>query len=404
MKKTLSLVLALITLLFCLVGCDDSKDIVLTDEDIHTDYAGVYLTLSSVDDSGEHKKLNAVWHNETVKTVTYGNWFVIERKDGEEWKDVSIADVQFTEEAYVLEANKTNEKSYTTKFADISKEGTYRVRTEFNVQESDGTSKRGITWIEFEIKAASDIKSYSVTVEGGDEYLYENLSREYKEGERVVIKTHILTDVSLIVYMNGESLGSETAIKTGDRYTHWEYYFTMPGEDVTLTFEVKDGFLPDRNNWNAGTAWVNWGGNDAFYFGALNRDQLSISSVKHLPIYKFDSLAALNEFKSTFENDFSFDQSYDEIQSFETAIQDFDDEFFAEYSLFVVYVSANSGSLRFGVNSVFNDGKGFCIYIEQLNNPEIVTDDMAGWFILLPKLKGAVEGCTTFDAQMVVFD
>ena len=45
MKKTLSLVLALITLLFCLVGCNNSKEIVLTDEDIHTDYAGVYLTL-----------------------------------------------------------------------------------------------------------------------------------------------------------------------------------------------------------------------------------------------------------------------------------------------------------------------------------------------------------------------
>ena len=73
MKKTLSLVLALLTLLFCLVGCNNSKEIVLTDEDIHTDYAGVYLTLSSVDDSGEHKKLNAVWHNETFKEVTYGD-------------------------------------------------------------------------------------------------------------------------------------------------------------------------------------------------------------------------------------------------------------------------------------------------------------------------------------------
>ena len=102
MKKVISSVLALITLLFCLVGCDNSKDIVLTDEDIHTDYAGVYLTLSSVDSSGEHKKLNAVWHNETTKTVTYGNWFVIEMKDGDNWTDVSTADVSFTEEAYII--------------------------------------------------------------------------------------------------------------------------------------------------------------------------------------------------------------------------------------------------------------------------------------------------------------
>lgn len=403
MKKLFSLVCVLIIILL-LVGCDENTDIVLNDEDIHTDYAGVYLTLSSVDNSGEHKKLNAVWHNETTKTVTYGNWFVIEKKDGENWMDVSTADVQFTEEAYVLEANKTNEKSYTTKFADISGEGTYRVRTAFYVQENDGTSKGGTTWIEFEVKPAESVKSYSVTVEGGDEFLYENLSRKYKQGEHVIIKTNIILDLSLTVYVNGESIGTGKAIKTGDEYTHWEYYFTMPSEDVTITFEEKDGMLVDQNNWNAGTAWVNYGGNDAFYFGALNSDKFSISSVKHLPIYKFDSLAALSEFKFTFENDFSFDQSYDEIQSFETAIQDFDDEFFAEYSLFVVYVSANSGSLRFGVNSVYNDGEDFCIYIEQLNDPENVTNDMAGWFILLPELKSAVKGCTTFDAQMAVFD
>ena len=400
MKKTLSLVLALITLLFCLVGCNNSKEIVLTDEDIHTDYAGVYLTLSSVDDSGEYKKLNAVWHNETTKTVTYGNWFVIEKKDGENWTDVSTADVQFTEEAYVLEANKTNEKSYTTKFADISEEGTYRVRTAFYVQENDGTSKGSTTWIEFKVKPAGSVKSYSVTVEGGDEFLCENLNRKYKQGEQVVIKTNIILDMSLTVYVNGESIGSGKAIKTGDKYTHWEYYFTMPSEDVTITFEEKDGMLVDQNNWDAGTAWVNYGGNEAFYFGALNSDKFSISSVKHLPIYKFDSLSELNQFKTTFADVFSFNESYDEIQSFETAIQNFDDNFFVEYSLFVVYVSSNSGSLRFGVNSVYNDGENFCVYIEQLNDPENVTDDMAGWFILLPQQKHLIEGCDLFDAQM----
>lgn len=400
MKKVISLDLALITLLICLVGCNNSKDIVLTDENIHTDYAGVYLTLTSVDTSGEHKKLNAVWHNETTKTVTYGNWFVIEKKDGDNWTDVSTADVSFTEEAYIVEPNKTSEKSYTTKFADITKEGTYRVRTEFYVQESDESSKRGTTWIEFEVKPAGSVKSYSVTVEGGDEFLYEDLSRKYNEGEQVVVKTNIILDMSLTVYVNGESIGTGKAIKTGDEYTHWEYYFTMPSEDVTITFEEKDGMLVDQNNWDAGTAWVNYGGNDAFYFGALNRDKFSISSVKHLPIYKFDSLAELNQFKATFEDVFSFNESYDEIQSFETAIQKFDDSFFAEYSLFVVYVSSNSGSLRFGVNSVYNDGDNFCVYIEQLNNPENVSDDMAGWFILLPQKKILIEGCESFDAQM----
>ena len=396
MKKVISLALALITLLFCLVGCNNSKDIVLTDEDIHTDYAGVYLTLSSVDDSGEHKKLNAVWHNETFKEVTYGEGYKIEYLEDGEWKSVLKGEHIVMSIAYLLEAKGTKEKSYSTELFDLSKEGTYRLISDFSL----GDGKMYNTWVTFGVKDSSNVKSYSVTVEGGDEFLYENLNRKYKEGEQVVIKTNIILDMSLTVYVNGKSIGTGKAIKTGDEYTHWEYYFTMPSEDVTITFEEKDGMLVDQNNWDAGTAWVNYGGNDAFYFGALNSDKFSISSAKHLPIYKFDSLAELDQFKTTFADVFSFNESYDEIQSFETSIQNFDDNFFADYSLFVVYVSSSSGSLRFGVNSVYNDGDNFCVYIEQLNDPEVLTEDMAGWFILLPQQKHLIEQCESFDARM----
>ena len=396
MKKVISLVLAIITLLFCLVGCDNSKDIVLTDEDIHTDYAGVYLTLSSVDDSGEHKKFNVVWHNETNQEFTFGEDFYIEILENDEWKSVLTEDMIVESIANLFPAKSTKEKTYSSLYFDLSKEGTYRIRCEF----SPGDGKRYNTWVTFEVKDSSNVKSYSVTVEDGDEFLYENLNLKYKEGEQVVIKTNIILDMSLTVYVNGKSIGTGKAIKTGDEYTHWEYYFTMPSEDVTITFEEKDGMLVDQNNWDAGTAWVNYGGNDAFYFGALNSDKFSISSAKHLPIYKFDSLAELDQFKTTFADVFSFNESYDEIQSFETSIQNFDDNFFADYSLFVVYVSSSSGSLRFGVNSVYNDGDNFCVYIEQLNDPEVLTEDMAGWFILLPQQKHLIEQCESFDARM----
>lgn len=137
------------------------------------------------------------------------------------------------------------------------------------------------------VLASCGSESYSVKVKGGDEYLYEEPNRRYKEGEQVVIKTNIFLDMSLTVYVNGQSIGTGKAIKTGDEYTHWEYYFTMPNEDVTITFEEKDGMLVDQNNWDAGTAWVNYGGNGAFYFGALNSDRLSIIYLfpSHAPTY-----------------------------------------------------------------------------------------------------------------------
>lgn len=409
MKKTLSLVLALITLLFCLVGCNNSKEIVLTDEDIHTDYAGVYLTLSSVDTSGEHKKLNAVWHNETTNTITYGNWFVIEKKDGDNWTDVSTADVSFTEEAYIVEPNKTSEKSYTTKFADIFKEGTYRVRTEFYVQESDATSKRGSTWIEFEVKPAGSVKSYSVTVEGGDEFLYENLNRKYKQGEQVVIKTNIILDMSLTVYVNGESIGTGKAIKTGDEYTHWEYYFTMPNEDVTITFEEKDGMLlpslRDEALASRDVAWANYADGD-YIEDALNFDKFGLApgqkpDANHLPIYKFSTLAEFEAFKTKYAETFEMNSSYDEVQSFAEATQYMAETegYWNTYDLCVIYVMTSTCSTRDSLTDVVTDGTKVCFYVNTTYDlGEPYDEAMGGWFVITSLPKNMIADYTEYDA------
>ena len=86
--------------------------------------------------------------------------------------------------------------------------------------------------------------------------------------------------------------------------------------------------------------------------------------------------------------------------SFDSITASMDDNFFERKTLFLVYVSANSGSLRFGVNSIYNDGENLCIHIEQTNNPDAVTMDMAGWFITVAMDKSVVENCKNFDADL----
>ena len=318
MKKILSLVLALITLLFCLVGCDNSKDIVLTDEDIHTDYAGVYLTLSTVDDSGEHKKLNAVWHNETFKEVTYGEGYKIEYLEDGEWKSVLKGEHNVSSIANLLKAKGTNEKSYSTELFDLSKEGTYRLISDFSL----GDGKMYNTWVTFEVKKASTDKLDNIQPGG--------------------------TDV------------------------HDVY-------DIRIT----------RTGWVEGVQFE----------GCLNLGKLAISSVHHLPLFRFSSLDELNVFKTKFPEG-HFDCTMDGDTSFNEKTSDYDVAFFEKNDLFLVSVSAGSGSYRFDVNSVFNDGQYFCIYVNQTNNPECVTADMAGWFITVAVPKSATESCTAFDAIM----
>ena len=405
MKKTLSLVLTLITLLFCLVGCNNSKEIVLTDEDIHTDYAGVYLTLSSVDDSSEHKKLNAVWHNETFKEVTYGEGYKIEYLEDGEWKSVLKGEHIVMSIAYLLEAKDTKEKSYSTELFDLSKEGTYRLISDFSL----GDGKMYYTWVTFEVKDSSDVKSYSVTVEDGDEFLYENLNRKYKEGEQVVIKTNSILDMSLTVYVNGKSIGTGKAIKTGDEYTHWEYYFTMPSEDVTITFEEKDGMLPpslrDEALASRDIAWANYAVGD-YIEDALNFDKFGLApgqkpDANHLPIYKFSTLAEFEAFKTKYAETFEMNSSYDEVQSFVEATRYMaeTEAYWNTYDLCVIYVMTSTCSTRNGLTDVITDGTKVCFYVNTTYDPgEPYDEAMGGWFIITSLPKNMIADYTEYDA------
>ena len=133
--------------------------------------------------------------------------------------------------------------------------------------------------------------------------------------------------------------------------------------------------------------------------GCLNHGKLAISSVRHLPLFRFSSLDELDAFKTKFPEGY-FDCTTDGDTSFNEKTSDYDVAFFEKNDLFLVSVSAGSGSYRFDVNGVFNDGQYFCIYVNQTNNPEDVTDDMAGWFITVAVPKSATENCTSFDAIM----
>lgn len=148
-------------------------------------------------------------------------------------------------------------------------------------------------------------------------------------------------------------------------------------------------------------SYANWADKSEIYTNALNTDKMTISSVRHLPIYKFDTLEDLEQFKLNFDEVFNMNASYDEIPSFEHTTGDYSETFFEENTLMLVYVGANSGTYRFGVNSVFCDGTSFCIHVEQVNKPEVVTCDMAGWFITGAVPDSMVANCTEFDADLI---
>ena len=147
-------------------------------------------------------------------------------------------------------------------------------------------------------------------------------------------------------------------------------------------------------------AFANWTEDSGIYIWALNGEKMIISSVQHLPVYKFDTKADLDAFKTSFKDVLTMDQGLDETPSFESVTAAYDDSFFGKHSLVLAYVPASSGSFRFGVGDVYCDGGSFCMFVEQLNHPEAYDAMMAGWFAVVEVDKADIANCTSFDAQL----
>lgn len=142
---------------------------------------------------------------------------------------------------------------------------------------------------------------------------------------------------------------------------------------------------------------------EALDSGALNADRMTISSVRHFPICKFDTLEDLTQFKDSLEHPESLSSrsyKYDEMPSFNEVTAKYDEAFFSENTLLLVYVVASTGSYRFAVDTITGDGTGLCVQIAETLHPEVVTDDMAGWFITVAIPDSAAAAYTEFDAVL----
>ena len=150
------------------------------------------------------------------------------------------------------------------------------------------------------------------------------------------------------------------------------------------------------------TTWINYSDDDQRIIeNCLNAQTMVISSVRHLPIFKFDSKLEIATFMNAFEDCFSFNQRYNDIPSFSETVAAYDDDFFAGHSLLCVYMVSGSGSFRFGVRDVQIKDTTLNVLVEQTNNPEVGTDDMAGWLLIMEQSKADLAGIKAFDAQYV---
>ena len=138
----------------------------------------------------------------------------------------------------------------------------------------------------------------------------------------------------------------------------------------------------------------------AIYSGALNEETMMFSSVLHLPIYKFDSLEELEQFKAAFGDSLGMDGKYDGALSFNEATSGRDEAFFEENSLMLVYVDVSNKASDLEVSSIFCDGNTFCIHIMPRNGSKSTTDGADSYRLITVAVpKSMIKDCIKFDAD-----
>ena len=164
---------------------------------------------------------------------------------------------------------------------------------------------------------------------------------------------------------------------------------SMGETDITDTIDV-----------DASVSWANWSDDPKIRELALNKDIFELSSDRHIPIYKCDTLEELNEFKTTFSGTFTMDGTRDEVPSFEEVTADYTEDFFIENTLLLVYVEANSCTPRFGVDSVSKENGTLSVHVKYTYTPEEDDSAMAGWLFTIPVNNDQIQDCTDFDAVL----
>lgn len=139
------------------------------------------------------------------------------------------------------------------------------------------------------------------------------------------------------------------------------------------------------------------GGWDFITARAMNADALAISSIQHIPAILIKDFQTLSDFISEGSTYFQFSTAYSENESFVKATEKYDAAFFEKNTLLILYTEEPSGSIRHTIKDVTITDDTFSVAVEAIV-PEIGTDDMANWFILLELPQDETAGITKYDA------
>lgn len=115
------------------------------------------------------------------------------------------------------------------------------------------------------------------------------------------------------------------------------------------------------------------------------------------PIYKFETLAELEQFKERFADSLDMDHSIDNTPSFNEATAAMDEAYFEKYTVLFIY-SEGSSTSKFIVEGIYKCDSELYIRREDVTNSDKASCDVVSHIFLVSVDKAILDGITSFDA------
>lgn len=130
---------------------------------------------------------------------------------------------------------------------------------------------------------------------------------------------------------------------------------------------------------------------------SINADKMNNEDSYHVPVFMFETAEELETFMADFDK--NFDSGYSNADDFREKLKDFDNEYFKDKNVILVYFEPKVSSPSYNVENVYFDGKTFRINF--VNTPSYnkasptVTSSRLN---ILGVEKSFIDDCSYFDA------
>lgn len=95
---------------------------------------------------------------------------------------------------------------------------------------------------------------------------------------------------------------------------------------------------------------------------AMNKDKIEAKG-HGAPVIKLDTWDEMNAFKENYTDELLLDRRVDELQSFNSNTQKYDEKFFEDNTLIAIYWMSGSCSLRYGIYDIVTDENKVCFEV-----------------------------------------